>query len=129
MPTPPLFFKEPFPKIKEAREALKAKALAMWQVYEKAVEKALEAGEYEVAIKAMQWAMEHAPDHEGVSMINRSIDSKEIDSKKAEGPHIQIGIALVPKQLEPAKTVEAEVISVRDTQDPTDSPDSNRPKS
>src|SRR4051812_26597893 len=103
MPSPPLFTQDSFPRIKEAREALKAKALAMWEVYERAIQKAIDAEEYEVALKAMQWMIEHSPDHNGERMLNRSIDSKEIDSK-SKGPQIQIGIALLDKPALPPAT-------------------------
>lgn len=126
MPSPPLFTHDHFPRIKEAREALKAKAPAMVDILEKVIQKAVEAGEHEVAIKAIQWMIEHAPDHDGERMINRSVDSKEIDSK-SKGPQISIGIALLDKPaLPPApKAIESnpvEIIDVtNDNSDPTKS--------
>lgn len=83
-----------FPKVKEAREALKAKALELYELQEKAIRAALEAGEYEVAIKAIQWLQEHLPADDGVTAIDSSIDTPKPAEKGSATPTIQIGFQL-----------------------------------
>lgn len=121
--------KDLFPKVREAREALKAKALEMAEKYEKAVTDALAAGEYKVAIEAMQWFILHAPNHEGVTIVDSSLDIPKPVEKGSKGPRIQIGIKLgeqsrVPfnsPQLVPAEvTNQLEILDITpDDSDPT----------
>lgn len=82
-----------FPKVKEAREALAAKALDILEEYVKVVKAAAAAGNYEVATKSLQWLMEHLPETDGYRMLEGSVDKQE--TKAAIGPPaINIGFAL-----------------------------------
>lgn len=65
----------------------------MVEMYKKAVIGALAAEEYEVALKAIQWMMEHAPSQEGITILDTGIDVAKPD-KGNKGPQIQIGIKL-----------------------------------
>lgn len=85
-----------FPKIKEAREALKGRALEIYDLYMRNIQDAMAEGEHEVAAKSLQWLMEHMPtSEEGETMIDSSIDKvKQVDAGP-KGPTIQlIGISL-----------------------------------
>lgn len=95
-----------FPKVKEAREALRDKALGILEDYLAVVKAAQNAGDYKVATESLQWLMEHMPEEEGEKMIAASIDiPKNIEGAKA--PVIQIGFAIggVTKELPPAVDV------------------------
>lgn len=82
-----------FPHVKEAREALRDKALKILEDYLSVVKAAQDAGDYEVASKSLQWLMEHMPEEEGQKMIEASIDKpKQVEGAKA--PVIQIGFAI-----------------------------------
>lgn len=101
-----------FPKVKEAREALQEKAKELYERYDKAILAAMEKGEFETAIKAMQWLMEHFPKgDDGQSIIDTSIDQKKV-SEKSGGPTINVGIALggvnAKKALPAVEVIEAE---------------------
>lgn len=86
--------KNMFPKVAEAKEALKGRALAMAEKYEQAIDAAMKKGEFEVAIKAMQWFLEHVPAQDGIRVIDPSIDKAPAPDKGPKGPRIQIGIKL-----------------------------------
>lgn len=82
-----------FPKVKEAREVLKGKALELHALYMRIIEGAIKKGDMETAMKATQWLLEHMPNEDGVSMVDVSIDKpKQIEGK--QGPSINIGFAL-----------------------------------
>jgi hypothetical protein len=83
-----------FPKVKEAREALAAKALELYELYDKAIVRAMEAEQFDIAIEAIQWAMLHMPkDEDGTAVIDQDIDKpKQVD--KGGSPTIQIGFKL-----------------------------------
>lgn len=98
-----------FPKVKEAREALREKALEILEEYVQVVKAASAAGHYEVAAQSLQWLMEHMPEEAGEKMIETSVDKpKQIDASK--GPSINIGFAIggMPKTaaLPPVEVVE-----------------------
>lgn len=100
--------KEYFPRVKEAREALKAKALEIYELQVKIIMESLTAGDFETAAKANQWLLEHMPNEDGVTVI----DSSAATPKQAEGhagPSINIGFALggvnTPKALPQAVEV------------------------
>lgn len=95
-----------FPKIKEARELLKGRALAMAEKYEAAVDAAIKKGDYDVALKAMQWFILHAPNHEGVTIVDPSVDNPK-PAEKNKGPRIQIGIKLNEQSRVPFNQPEA----------------------
>ena len=100
-----------FPKVKEAREALREKALAILDKYEEIIQKALEAGDYETAAKHTQWLIEHMPNEAGERMIDSSAaNPKQIESGPV-APTIQIGIALGGVQ-QPALPPVVEVVDV-----------------
>lgn len=94
--------KDFFPKVKEAREALRAKALELYELQVAIIREALVTGKVDVAAAANQWLIEHMPEEEGVRMIDASIDKpKQIEGQA--GPQINIGFALggmnAPKEL------------------------------
>lgn len=94
MPTPPKNLDNYFPKVREAREALKAKALALFEKYEAIIDKAIAAGDLEVAATHVQWLIEHMPNEDGERMIDATAAKpKKLETAKT-GPSIQIGIAL-----------------------------------
>jgi hypothetical protein len=89
--------KEPFSKVKEARQALASKSLELFEQYQSLIKDAIAAQEFDVAQKGLQFLLEHLPkDEDGLTMLDRSVDAKQpVDSKKGpSGPTIQIGIAL-----------------------------------
>jgi hypothetical protein len=95
--------KSPFPKVKEAREALKEKALELFEEYRSMIREAREKGEYEIAAKHIQWLIEHMPmDEDGSTMVDPSVDKPKPETK-ATGPSINIGFNLggieSPKEL------------------------------
>ena len=103
-----------FPRVKEAREALKVRAHEIVKLYLANAKEAKKHGEHEVTMKSLQWLMEHMPaDDDGGRMIEASID-KSAKADKPSGPQIQIGFALggmsTPKQLSEGPIIEAEVI-------------------
>ncbi len=117
--------KDPFPKVREAREALKNKALELFEKYNLIIDKAIEAGNLEVAGKLTQWLIEHMPKDEGLTVIDESAAKPKGD--KQRGPvapqaflNFQLGgMSVTPKQLPTAKgegvpeaTVVAEGIEV-----------------
>lgn len=109
----PKGFKEiSFPKVKEAREALKARAMELFDLQIQIILAAVANKDYESASKANQWLLDHIPADDGVRMFDGSVD-KEVSNQGQLGPTIQIGIALgaapEPKALPPA-TIEGEVI-------------------
>lgn len=101
-----------FPRVKEAREALKAKALEIFEFQMRIAKEALEARDFEEANKAIQFLIEHMPkDDDGVTMIDTSVDQKKV-SEGPKGPAIQIGIALAPQK--PKELPSVSVIDVTD---------------
>lgn len=102
--------KGPLSKVRAARQVLKERALDLLNKYEAIIDKAVEAGQLDIAAEHIQWLIEHTGNEDGERIIDPSASKvKEVDSNR--GPTIQIGIALsgpAPKQLGPI--VEAEVI-------------------
>lgn len=89
MSTPKVYF----PKVKEAREALKEKALELYEQYDKVIKLAIASEQLDVALEAMQFLMKHMPAQDGAGMLDISIDKpKQVESKS--GPQINIGFAL-----------------------------------
>lgn len=82
-----------FPKVKEAREALREKALELYQQYDAAIKKAIADDKLDLALPAMQWLMEHMPDEDGTKMLESSID-KQAPAAGLAGPQINIGFSL-----------------------------------
>jgi hypothetical protein len=85
--------KDYFPKVREAREALKEKALDLFEQYDNAIKVALANGEYDVALKHLQWLIEHMPAEDGERMVDASVN-KEGGEVRAIGPQINLGIML-----------------------------------
>ena len=103
-----------FPKVKEAREALKAKALELHQLYMEVIQAALDKGDVETAMKATQWLIEHMPREDGESMVDISVDKPKAIEQKS-GPSINIGFALgglgEARSLPPAVTIDVEPVA------------------
>lgn len=99
-----------FPKVKEAREALKEKALEHYELQLKLIMEAVNKGDIESALKANQWLMEHMPAEDGVRLIDPSAAKPKELETGPRGPAIQIGIQLggvnVPKQLAPINVID-----------------------
>lgn len=96
-----------FPKVKEAREALRDEAVNILQQYLAVVKAASADGDYEVATKSLQWLMEHMPEDEGTRMLATNVDKQAVE-KGSSAPVIQIGIALGGQQKQlPAPTITA----------------------
>lgn len=116
--------KNMFPKVAEAKEALKARALAMAEKYEQAIDAAMKKGDFEVAIKAMQWFLEHVPAQDGVRVIDPSIDKAPSGEKGPKGPRIVLGINLgnPGPRLKPINEPEAipAEFTVKEEDEPTD---------
>lgn len=100
-----------FPKVREARELLKERAAALIEKYEKLIDAAIANGEYEVAMKALQFLMDHMPDDDGVKMIGASVD-KEIVQKGPSAPMINIGVQIGGYKKAPGLLPEAPAIDI-----------------
>lgn len=86
--------REFFPKVKEAREVLKEKALELVELQMTIIKEAIANGNFEAASKATQWLIEHMPNEDGERLIDSSAAKpKELEGTRS-GPAIQIGIAL-----------------------------------
>jgi hypothetical protein len=85
-----------FSKVYQAREALRDKADKILEEYLDIAVKAKEAGDYETAMKTLQWLLEHMPaDEDGKALVDVSVDKqKQIVAAGPAGPAIQIGIAI-----------------------------------
>lgn len=84
-----------FSRIKEARQALREKALDFLALYEENAKVAMAAGDHEVVMKSMQWILEHLPqDEDGTLMIDPSIDRPVPQNAMPAGPQINLGIAI-----------------------------------
>lgn len=87
--------KNPFPKVREAREALRAKAMEIYEMQMRIIAEALAAQDFEVAAKANQFLMSHLPpDENGVRLLDADIDAPGKGGREAMGPSIQIGFQL-----------------------------------
>lgn len=102
-----------FRKVKQAREALKEKALDILNEYLQVVADARAEGNHQLAADSLQWLMEHMPDDDGDTLLNPSVSRKQLPAAEATGtgPKIQIGIALggvtPPKALPQVTVVES----------------------
>lgn len=110
MANPP---KQYFSKVREAREALKAKSMDLYELHWKIINEAISAGDLETASVHTIWLSEHMPLEDGVSMFDPSIDKAKKD-EGPKGPTIKIGIALggvtPQKALPPAQVIEVEEV-------------------
>ena len=103
-----------FSSVRKAREALKGKALELLEEYRLLIHQAAAAGEFEAALKAHQWLMDHIPADSGERVFDGSIDKvKQIDDGP-RGPVINIGLKIGgidtagpnPKQIAPKSTTQ-----------------------
>lgn len=84
-----------FPKVKEARQVLKDRAVEILETYLQVCRDARDAGDYETAAKSLQWLIEHMPNDGGETVIDPSAAKPKVNDKALPtGPAIQIGIAL-----------------------------------
>lgn len=106
--------RELFTKVKFAREKLKAQAEELLDEYIDTIRKARAAGQYEAALDATKWLLEHMPAEDGERMIDVSVDKPTQVAVQA-GPSISIGFALggvpQPKQIE-APAIDVKVTKV-----------------
>lgn len=103
--------REYFPKVREAREAIREKALDWLLKYETIIDLAIAKGDLDVAAEHTRWVIEHMPNEEGDRMIDSSAAKPKEVQGGPQGPTIQIGIALGTKPRElPPVTIDAEVI-------------------
>lgn len=103
-----------FPKVREAREALRAKALALHDLHMEIIQAAIDKGDLEVAASEVRWLTEHMPKGDD---NERMIDESAAKPKQIEaprGPQVNIGFALggiaESRVLPPAVTIEVEPV-------------------
>jgi len=108
-----------FPKVREAREALRDKALALHELHMEIVQLAIDKGDLETAAGEVRWLTEHMPKGDN---NERMIDESAAKPKVTEGPRgpsVNIGFALggidQPK-LPPAVTIDVEPAEVPDVE-------------
>lgn len=91
-----------FPRVKEAREALREQALDWLNKYSIIIDKAIDEGKLDVAAEHVRWIIEHTANEDGERIIDPSA-AKPKEIQGSQGPTIQIGIALdaKPKELAP----------------------------
>lgn len=102
-----------FPRVKEAREALKEKALAILAKYEMIIDEAIASGRLDVAAEHTQWLIEHMPTGDGETIIDSSAAKPKASEAKSL-PAVQIGIALGGVTTPPKSLPSVEVIDVTD---------------
>lgn len=86
-----------FSKVKEAREALRDKAVELFTGYMALIQTAQAAEEFQVAAEGYQFLMKHLPkDEAGLTLLDSPVD-KQVVKTGSSGPTIQIGIALGPR--------------------------------
>lgn len=99
-------------KVKKVKQILKDHAEEIYQEHRQTIQLAVAAGQYEAAIKAQQYLLDHMPaDEDGETVLSPSVDKQKIDSGH-KGPVIQIGLQIggtVPA----AKQIESQVIDVK----------------
>ena len=84
-----------FPRAREAREALKEKAIVIFDLYVKLINDAMSAQDFETAEKALRFLQEHMPkDEDGATFLDPSIDKKLDRNSLPVGPTVNIGFAI-----------------------------------
>lgn len=83
-----------FPRVKEAREALREKALEIFQAYYSIALDAHAKGDSKAALEALRWLMEHMPRTDDGDSIVDSSAAKPVQTEGQSGPIIQIGFKL-----------------------------------
>lgn len=103
-----------FPKVKEAREALRERALDLLNKYETIIDGAIAKGDFETAAEHTQWLLEHVAAEDGERLIDPSAATVKEVSSGPTGPSIQIGIALTgpikPKELPAVNIIDVDPI-------------------
>ncbi len=106
-----------FGKVKIARELLREKAELIFQEYMDVIQRAKDAGNYEVAAKHLQWLIDHMPADEGEDrMVGQSVDKVAPQIQQGpEAPRIQIGIKVggVGDNLKTLPSASVEVIDAK----------------
>lgn len=102
--------------VRKAREALRGKAMELLLEYQTMIKQAVAAGEWEAALKAQQWLIDHVPAEDGERIFDSSVDKsqKQVDAGP-KAPVVQIGIKLGgldldAKQIGAGKLVDGEVV-------------------
>jgi hypothetical protein len=107
-PLPTKSKRDYFPRVREAREALRERAMELFELQVQIIRQALLKGDFESAYKANEWLLEHMPaEDDGTRMIDSSAaEPKQIAGPT--GPQIQIGIKFGgnPKELPPAEVID-----------------------
>lgn len=80
--------------VRLAREKLQQRALGIVEDFQATIEEARERGQYEFALKAQQWLIEHIADEDGLRIVDPSVDRMKVEEKQSMIPRFQIGIAL-----------------------------------
>ena len=104
------------PRVREAREAMRAAATEFVELYKENAKAAMLAGDHDVTRQSVEWFLEHMPpDDEGMRVIEQSIDKPKTSEAKA-GPSISIGFAIgglgVQKALPPLPEPTIEVKAI-----------------
>lgn len=96
-----------FSKVKEAREYLKSQTMVLLELQKTLILEAAAKGEFEAALKANQWLIEHTAGEDGVRVIDPSA-AKPQEVEGYKGPQIAIGINLgtTPKALPELKVID-----------------------
>lgn len=79
-----------FPSVRKAREALRGEAQAILTEFRTMIKQAAAAGQWEHALKAQQWLVDHLPAEDGERLFDSSVDRPNQTESKASGPLIQI---------------------------------------
>jgi len=83
-----------FPRVKEAREALREKALEILESYLETVKSAKAKGDDKLVLESLQWLMARIPEVDGQRMLDASVDAKNQLPQGPTGPTINIGLAV-----------------------------------
>lgn len=116
--------------VQRAREILQKEAESIVEQHLQTIDLAIADEQYEFALEAQRWLIEHIADDDGVRVVDASVDKKQ-DQTKLVGPQVNIGIALggIPQpQLQqapnsPTPILEAKVEPYTSLPPPSDKPD------
>ncbi len=86
--------RQPFPKIRQAREALQRRALEITNLYIQNAKQAMKKGQHDVAQSSLEYLLGHMPkDEDGQVIMGPSVDKALVEAGN-KGPLIQIGFKL-----------------------------------
>lgn len=102
-----------FSSVRKAREALKERAHELLNKYISGLDMALARGDFETFQKGYQYLLDHMPEEEGIHIVDVSVDKKQIEGSKNNGPSIQIGVSI--GGIKPAELPAVEVIELHAT--------------